>query len=306
MRLIFAGTPNFSVPSLQALIHSKHEIIAVYTQPDRPAGRGQKIVASPVKTVALSHHLPIYQPATLKAPDAYQQLLALNADAMIVVAYGLIIPTPIIDVFKERCLNLHPSLLPRWRGASPIQTALLSGDDTTGVSIMQITEGLDSGPVFATREYKINASDTAGTLHDQLAEIGASLLLDVLNNIASYHPVPQDEMLATYSEKITKSHAKIDWNKSANELAREVRAFNPIPIAYCQFRGAPLRIWKAEASTASTTAKPGTIVNTEQAIGVATGQGLLTILTCQLPGGKPISAKDFINAHPDLLYQHLE
>lgn len=307
MKIIFAGTPEFALPSLQSLIHSEHKVIAVYTQPDRPAGRGRKLTASPVKQIALQYHIPIHQPISLKDPEVQETLIKLNAEVMIVVAYGLLIPKTIIDHFKQRCINIHPSLLPRWRGASPIQAPILAGDKETGTTIIEITKGLDSGPIYKQISCPITPQDTFGSLHDKLANISAKALLEVLTNIESIKPIEQDENLSTYANKITKEQTKIDWNQSANQIERTVRAFNPAPGAFCEFQQQPLKIWQAKSYHQMTNEKPGTIITVnKESIVIATGKGTLELLQCQLPGAKPISARDFINAHQNLLKQVLQ
>lgn len=291
--IIFAGTPEFAATTLQALIHSPHTIKAVYTQPDRPAGRGRKLTPSPVKQLALQHDFPVYQPLTLRDAEEQKKLADLQADLMIVVAYGLLLPKPVLDAPKFGCLNVHASLLPRWRGAAPIQRAILAGDTTTGITIMQMDEGLDTGAMLHTIECPIHADDTSEKLHDRLAELGAKALLDTLENFSSMTPIQQDNTLATYAHKIKKEEAELDWNLSAEELERKVRAYNPWPIAF--FDG--IRVWEATAQKENTTAQPGTIVQASaQGIDVATSRGTLRLLKLQLPGGKVLSVADILNA----------
>ncbi len=247
-RIVFAGTPDFAATILQAVIASPHEICAVYTQPDRPAGRGQKLAMSPVKALAQQQGLLIRQPNSLKDAQAQQELAELKADLMIVVAYGLILPTPVLNAPRLGCINVHASLLPRWRGAAPIQRAILAGDSMTGISIMQMDKGLDTGPVWRMAECPITALDTTQTLHDKLATLGASTLLATLDDIANgaHSPVAQSEQDVCYAHKIHKPEAAIDWQQSAQQIARQIRAFNPWPICFSTLDGQTIRIWRAE------------------------------------------------------------
>ena len=249
MKIIFAGTPAFAVPSLQMLLASKHEVCAVYTQPDRPAGRGRQLHISPVKELALKYSIPVFQPLTLKTDEDLQQLISFNADLMVVVAYGMILTQAVLDAPRLGCINAHGSLLPRWRGAAPIQRALMAGDEKTGVTIMQIVRKLDAGDMLHKEEYVIKANDTASDLHDKLAELGAIGLSKVLEQMeaGTLQVEPQDETLVTYAEKLTKSEAVIDWTQSANILALKIRGLNAWPVAQTLYRGNVLRIWQAEA-----------------------------------------------------------
>ena len=291
--IIFAGTPEFSAITLQALLHSQHKIKAVYTQPDRPAGRGRKLTASLVKELALQHDLPVYQPLTLRDEQEQQVLKNLDADLMIVVAYGLLLPKPVLTAPKLGCINIHASLLPRWRGAAPIQRAILAGDTKSGVTIMQMDEGLDTGPMLSEVECPIYENDTSEMLHDRLAGIGSQALLFTLDQLSEIKPQQQDNALATYAHKIKKEEAELDWNIPAQELARKVRAFNPWPVAF--FEG--MRVWQAEALTETTHANPGTILRSSaQGIDVATTEGVLRLLKLQLPGGRELSVADILNA----------
>ncbi|MEY3759516.1 MAG: hypothetical protein RIR39_1007 [Pseudomonadota bacterium] len=299
MKIIFAGTPDFAVPSLQMLLDSKYEICAVYTQPDRPAGRGRQLHVSPVKALALSHSIPVLQPLTLKADEDLQVLKSFNADLMVVVAYGMILTEAALAVSKLGCLNVHGSLLPRWRGAAPIQRALMAGDEKTGVTIMQIVRQLDAGDMLHKEEYVIDANDTASDLHDKLAGLGATGLSKVLAAM-EIAPVPaeqQDESLVTYAEKLTKTEAIIDWNQSASILALKVRGLNAWPVAQTLYQGKVLRIWKAEAITGDTDLESGIVSSLNKHIEVATGKGWLRLHEVQLPGGKRMSAQAFLNAH---------
>ncbi|MCK5639455.1 MAG: methionyl-tRNA formyltransferase [Gammaproteobacteria bacterium] len=301
LKVIFAGTPEFAATALQALIDSPHQLVAVYTQPDRPAGRGRKLTASPVKQLAEVHHLPVYQPHSLKDSDAQEQLAELKADVMIVAAYGLILPQAVLTIPPMGCLNIHASLLPRWRGAAPIQRAILAGDSKTGITIMQMDVGLDTGDMLLTKTTSIQANDTAQTLHDCLATLGAEALLDALGELQtdSVCPIPQDDALSTYAKKLEKSEALMNWQQPASELARQVQAFNPWPVAQTTMGDKVLRIWEAEATTdGPPSATPGQVIHAAKGeISVATGEGSLRLLKLQLPGGRPVGAGDFLNAH---------
>ena len=299
MKIIFAGTPDFAVPSLQMLLDSKHEVCAVYTQPDRPAGRGRQLHVSPVKELALSHSIPVFQPLTLKADEDLKVLKSFNADLMVVVAYGMILTEAALAVPKLGCINVHGSLLPRWRGAAPIQRALMAGDEKTGVTIMQIVRKLDAGDMLHKEEYVIDANDTASDLHDKLAGLGATGLSKVLAamEIAPIPAEPQDESLVTYAEKLTKTEAIIDWSQPASILALKVRGLNAWPVAQTLYQGTVLRIWKAEAIAGDTDVAPGIVSSLNKSMDVATGKGLLRLHEVQLPGGKRMSAQAFLNAH---------
>ncbi|MFI3199371.1 MAG: methionyl-tRNA formyltransferase [Methylococcaceae bacterium] len=299
MKIIFAGTPDFAVPSLQMLLDSKYEVCAVYTQPDRPAGRGRQLHVSPVKALALSHSIPVFQPLTLKTDDELQVLKSFAADLMVVVAYGMILTEAALAVPKLGCLNVHGSLLPRWRGAAPIQRALMAGDEKTGVTIMQIVRKLDAGDMLHKEEYVIDANDTASDLHDKLAGLGATGLSKVLAAM-EIAPVPaeqQDESLVTYAEKLTKTEAIIDWNQSASILALKVRGLNAWPVSQTLYQGKVLRIWTAEAIADDADVEPGRVSSLNKYIEVATGKGWLRLHEVQLPGGKRMSAQAFLNAH---------
>jgi methionyl-tRNA formyltransferase len=301
LSIVFAGTPEFSVPALDALLGSQHRVVAVYTQPDRPAGRGQHVSMSAVKSCALRHDVPVEQPATLRDADAAARLAHWSADLMVVVAYGLILPGAILRTPRMGCVNIHASLLPRWRGAAPIQRAILAGDAQTGITIMQMDEGLDTGPALLERATAIGARETASQLHDRLALLGAHALLDALDGLASgLRPRPQPSEGATYAGKIRKEEARIDWTAPAAQIDRNVRAFNAWPVAETAWEGRQLRIWEAMPMEAdrAVSARPGTVVTTSAAgIDVATGQGVLRLLRVQVAGRKAMTAAEFLNAH---------
>jgi methionyl-tRNA formyltransferase len=303
LRLIFAGTPDFAAVSLQALIkQGKHEICCVYTQPDRPAGRGKILKSSPVKQLALEHSLPIRQSARLDAA-AVAQFADLRSDLMVVVAYGLILPAPLLHIPHLGCINIHASLLPRWRGAAPIERAILAGDTETGITVMRIEPALDSGPILTQRRCVIGEHDTAGDLHDKLAALGASLLLETLPAIAGGRitSIPQDERLATYARKITRSEARLDWHRPASDLALAVRAFTPRPGATATLAGREIKILRARALHAAPGSEPGTVIQAQpRGIDVQTSQGILRLLIVQTPGKRPVTAADYLNAHPEL------
>ncbi len=302
LNVIFAGTPDFAARHLQALIESQHNVIAVYTQPDRPAGRGKKLQSSPVKALALENDIPVLQPKSLRDETAQQELAALNADIMVVVAYGLILPKVVLDTPRLGCINVHGSILPRWRGAAPIQRALWAGDTETGVTIMQMDIGLDTGDMLLKTQLKIEDTDTSATLYEKLAEQGPSALVEALAGIAA-DTLPaekQDESLANYAEKLSKEEAQIDWSKSAEALWREIRAFNPWPVSHYQHAGNTIKVWQSHVSESTSTAAAGTVISADKnGIEVATGDGVLTITTMQLPGKKPLSVADILNSRAD-------
>jgi methionyl-tRNA formyltransferase len=302
LKIIFAGTPEFAASALAALLNTAHQVVAVYTQPDRPAGRGRKLQPSPVKQLALEHGIEVRQPVKLKDPADQAALAALQADLMVVAAYGLLLPQAVLDAPRLGCVNIHASLLPRWRGAAPIQRAILAGDEESGITIMQMAAGLDTGPMLHTLKTPILQDDTGGTLHNRLADLGARALLESLGGIADGTLIaqPQNDDLATYAKKLEKGEACIDWTQPASQIDRQVRAFNPWPVAQCDYRGQIMRIWQSQPreESASPGAKPGQVLVAGKAgIDVATGEGVLRILNLQMPGKRAMSATDFLNAH---------
>lgn len=304
LNVLFAGTPEFSAIHLKALIESKHQLIGVYTQPDRPAGRGKKLQASPVKKLAEEAGIPVFQPATLKDAAAQAELATLNADALVVVAYGLILPQPVLDAPRLGCINVHASLLPRWRGAAPIQRAIEAGDAETGTTIMQMDAGLDTGDMLATTRCPIGPDTTAASLHDELAGVGAKLLVEVLDDLPAFQAqaVVQDDAEANYASKILKTEAEIDWSQPAAKLDLAIRAFNPFPVCFSSLAGQRVKIWRAiPAGSAPLTEPPGTVLKADRSgILVNCGCGQLNIERLQLPGGKPLTAEQVLNGSGDL------
>ena len=300
LRLLFAGTPDFAASHLKALIESKHQLIGVYSQPDRPAGRGKKLRAGPVKAMALEAGIPIFQPPTLKDAESQRQLAGLRPDVLVVVAYGLILPQAVLDIPRFGCLNVHASLLPRWRGAAPIQRAIESGDEETGVTIMQMDAGLDTGDMLATARCSIGPGTTAAGLHDDLAALGATLLLEVLSDLPGHldRAQRQDDALACYAPKIVKSEAEIDWSRDAFALDRTVRAFNPYPGCFSTLAGERVKIWQTRPVKGRPgPIAPGTILKADrESILVSCGDGQLWIDRLQLPGGKSLTAEQVLNA----------
>jgi len=295
LRIIFAGTPDFAAPALAALIEAGHEIVLVLTQPDRPSGRGMKLKASPVKELALEHDIEVFQPETLKDSAAQSRIEDAKADVIIVAAYGLIIPTNVLNMPRLGCYNIHASLLPRWRGAAPIQRSLLAGDKETGVTIMEVVPALDAGAMISKGVVPITELDTAQTLHDALAKTGADLMVKAMENLSkngTLASTPQDDSLVTYAEKLQKSEATIDWNKSADAISKQVRAFNPFPVATAMLNGEVCRIWMATKKSGKGLA--GQVVATNETIDVACGEGVLSIHELQLPGGKRLKAREFL------------
>ena len=298
-RIVFAGTPEFSVPPLRALLASGHKVVGVYSQPDRPAGRGRKLTPGPVKEVAVDAGIPVFQPANFKDPAAVAALAALDADLMVVVAYGLLLPRAVLDAPRVGCVNIHASVLPRWRGAAPIQRAVLAGDAVSGVTIMQMEEGLDTGPMYLVEEVALSEDETGGSLHDRLSVLGAEALMKALPGIldGTLKPQKQDDARACYAKKLDKAEAVIDWTKSAADIERQVRAFNPWPVAQTLFEDANLRIWRGYA-VKGVGGAPGMVMNADRnGIDVATGDGLLRVTELQVPGKRAMAARDFINAN---------
>ncbi|MDR3387889.1 MAG: methionyl-tRNA formyltransferase [Rudaea sp.] len=300
LRLAFAGTPEFAVPHLAACRHPDVEIVAVYTQPDRPAGRGRQLAPSPVKCAALELDLTLEQPQTLKEPQVQQRLRDLDLDLLVVVAYGLILPRKVLALPRLGCWNVHASLLPRWRGAAPIQRALLAGDRQTGVCLMQMEVGLDTGPVLLRQALPITDDDTGGSLHDRLAPLGAGVLAEGLRRVLdgqTLTPQPQAPEGVTYAHKLDKAEAALDWREPAIVLERKVRAFNPWPVAEAQIRGERLRIWAAQALPSRADSAPGSVLAAQRdGIDVSCGQGILRITQVQRAGGRPVAVRDYLNA----------
>lgn len=303
MRIVFAGTPEFAVPALRAAIAGA-EVAAVYTQPDRPAGRGRGMQASPVKREAMAHGLPVLQPATLRAPEAQATLCALRPELLVVVAYGLLLPQAVLDIPPHGGWNLHASLLPRWRGAAPIQRAIEAGDRETGICLMQMEKGLDTGPVLLCRRVPIDAAMTGGRLHDALATLGAQVLADGLAQLRDGRlppPTPQPATGVTYARKLDKAEARLHWGQPATALADKVRAFHPWPVAEAELAGERVRVHMATALASAASAAPGAIVAAGRAgIDVACAEGVLRLQVLQRAGGKPVTAADYLNARQDL------
>ena len=306
LRLVFAGTPDFAVPGLRACLAADADVVAVYTQPDRPAGRGRKLGISPVKQAALETGIPVEQPESLKTPEAQARLRDYAPDLMVVIAYGLILPRKVLAIPRFGCWNVHASLLPRWRGAAPIQRAILAGDAETGVCLMQMEAGLDTGPVLLSESTPIHADDTGGSLHDRLAEIGARVLGEGLRCVIAgetLHATPQPETGATYAHKLDKAEAKLDFSQPAIELERNVRAFDPWPVAEADIEGERVRVWGALAlrGPESQVPSPGSILSaSKHGIDIACGEGVLRVLKLQRAGGRVIGAADYVNARAEL------
>jgi len=299
LRIIFAGTPDFAARHLDALLSSGHQVVGVFTQPDRPAGRGKKLMPSPVKVLAEEHGLPVFQPASLRPQENQQLVEDLNADVMVVVAYGLILPKSVLDMPRLGCINVHGSLLPRWRGAAPIQRSLWAGDADTGVTIMQMDVGLDTGDMLYKLSCPITDEDTSATLYDKLAELGPKGLIDTLQQLADnrVQPEVQDEALVTYADKLSKEEARLDWSLPAAQLERCIRAFNPWPMSWLEIDGQPVKVWQASVIAGPVNAAPGTIIEAnKQGIQVATVEGILNLESLQPAGKKAMSAQDLLNS----------
>ena len=298
LKIIYAGTPEFAVPALEAILRSKHEVIAVYTQPDRPAGRGRKLQQSPVKVCALDHDVPVYQPLSFKSIEDIQNLSNLEADLMIVAAYGLMLPKAVLDAPRLGCINIHASLLPRWRGAAPIQRAILAGDAETGITIMQMASGLDTGDMLAKRSITIAPDWSAGDLHDELKLIGADILLPTLDKLIEGDLVPevQNESETCYATKLTKQEAEIDWRKSALNIQGEIRAFNPWPVSFTHLEGKMLRIWRANVTNVQSDTEAGLITqHNKQGVYVNCGDGILQVTELQFAGKNKCTAAQALN-----------
>lgn len=297
MRIVFMGTPDFAVPSLQALIDAGHDVCAVYTQPDKPQGRKQILTAPPVKTLALEHDIPVFQPNTLKNEDEQARLRELAPEVIIVVAYGKLLPKAVLDIPPHGCINVHGSLLPRWRGAAPIQWAVIAGDEMAGVTTMQMAEGLDTGDMLLTYETKVGEKETAGELFDRLAQSGAELLTQTLVKLDEITPRPQDDAQSCYAHMLDKQMAVIDWSKSAHEIDCLIRGLNPWPIALTTLSGERLKVFAAEKAAGN--GEPGTVleVDPKKGLTVACGEGALKLTEIQLVGGKRMKATDFLRGH---------
>lgn len=301
MKIVYAGTPDFAVPALKALLDSEHEVVGVYTQPDRRAGRGKKLRASPVKEVAMEAGIPVFQPVSLRENEAQEVFAGLGADLMVVAAYGLILPLEILDAPRLGCINIHASLLPRWRGAAPIQRAIEAGDAKSGITIMAMAEGLDTGDMLLKVETELTEEDTGGSLHDRLAPLGAQALMQVLPMLeeGSVRAEPQDDALALYAKKLDKAEGVIEWQESASVIARRIRAFNPWPVCETATPLGTMRIWSAmaDAEGGKTKALPGTVLGESKGKGIEVqcGEGSVWLHRLQLPGKKPLNAGDFLN-----------
>ena len=307
MRVIFAGTPDFAASALAALIEAGHEILVVLTQPDRPKGRGMKLTPSPVKTLALQHNLPVWQPENLKDTAVQQQLRDLQADVMVVAAYGLLLPAAVLSIPEHGCLNIHASLLPRWRGAAPIQRAIEAGDVESGVCIMQMDVGLDTGDVLLSRNTPITDDTTAAQLHDALAVVGAEAIVEALAKLPELTAVPQPETGVTYAQKLSKADAEIDWALGAKQIHNKIRALNPVPGAWSSLNGQVIKVWASSVLEMSSTAVGGSIVGVDkQGIAVQTGEGVVLITELQASGSKRMAAAAFVAGHADLLGQKFE
>ncbi|MCG9557290.1 methionyl-tRNA formyltransferase [Vibrio kanaloae] len=299
LRIVFAGTPDFAARHLAALLSSEHEVVAVYTQPDRPAGRGKKLTASPVKNIALENNIPVYQPENFKSDEAKQELAQLNADIMVVVAYGLLLPQVVLDTPRLGCINVHGSILPRWRGAAPIQRSIWAGDKETGVTIMQMDIGLDTGDMLSIATLPIEATDTSASMYEKLAGLGPDALVECLADIASSKAVAekQDDELANYAKKLSKEEARINWSDEAAHIERCVRAFNPWPMSHFEAAENSIKVWQSRVAEQTSDKPAGTILQADKTgIYVATGQGVLVLEQLQVPGKKAMSVQDILNS----------
>ncbi|MCK6265646.1 methionyl-tRNA formyltransferase [Vibrio sp. ZSDE26] len=299
LRIVFAGTPDFAARHMAALLSSEHEVVAVYTQPDRPAGRGKKLTASPVKNIALEHDIPVYQPENFKSDEAKQQLADLNADLMVVVAYGLLLPQAVLDTPKLGCINVHGSILPRWRGAAPIQRSIWAGDKETGVTIMQMDIGLDTGDMLSIATLPIEADDTSASMYEKLAELGPKALIECVADIATGSAVAekQDDDQANYAKKLSKEEARINWNDDASHIERCVRAFNPWPMSHFEAAENNIKVWQSRVDSESSDKAAGTILKANKTgIYIATGNGVLVLEQLQVPGKKAMSVQDILNS----------
>ncbi len=299
LKIVFAGTPDFAARHLAALLSSEHEVIAVYTQPDRPAGRGKKLTASPVKNIALEHNIPVYQPENFKSDEAKQELADLNADLMVVVAYGLLLPQAVLDTPKLGCINVHGSILPRWRGAAPIQRSIWAGDQETGVTIMQMDIGLDTGDMLKIATLPIEATDTSASMYEKLAGLGPQALVECLADIADgkASPEKQDDKLANYAKKLSKEEARINWSDDAEHIERCVRAFNPWPMSHFEAANNSIKVWQSRVDVQTTTEAPGTILQADKTgIYIATGKHVLVLEQLQVPGKKAMPVQDILNS----------
>lgn len=299
LRIVFAGTPDFAARHLAALLSSEHEVIAVYTKPDSPAGRGKKLTASPVKQMAVEHNIAVYQPENFKSDEAKQALADLNADLMVVVAYGLLLPKAVLDMPRLGCINVHGSILPRWRGAAPIQRSIWAGDSETGVTIMQMDVGLDTGDMLKIAKLPIEATDTSASMYDKLAELGPQALVECIADIASGKAIAtqQDDTLANYAQKLSKEEAKIDWSADAAFIERCVRAFNPWPMSHFDVAENSIKVWQSRVEAQTSDHPAGTIVQADKSgIYVSTGNGLLVLEQLQVPGKKAMSVQDILNS----------
>ncbi len=299
LRIVFAGTPDFAARHLAALLSSEHEVIAVYTQPDRPAGRGKKLTASPVKTLALEHDIPVYQPENFKLDEAKKELADLNADLMVVVAYGLLLPQAVLDTPRLGCINVHGSILPRWRGAAPIQRSIWAGDAETGVTIMQMDIGLDTGDMLKIATLPIEPTDTSASMYEKLAELGPQALVECLTDIAAGNAKAekQDDEQANYAKKLSKEEARINWADDAGHIERCVRAFNPWPMSHFEVAENSIKVWQSRVVDQSSDKPAGTIIQADKTgIYIATGNGVLALEQLQVPGKKAMSVQDILNS----------